>query len=144
MSVTLCLLVLGLVVGLSTANSLGVPEYSEIVPHRALYQGSKTNVPPSWPVFPTSVAADSVAAVKEGAVIVSNGHLFFGKAFALVQLNHALPPSSKLVVWDGHLVAVASPDEMCTLSCSLMIPRPQHAKLVYAKRLAWAEYTVSQ
>ena len=136
MSVTLCLLVLGLVVGLSTANSLGVPEYSEIVPHRALYQGSKTNVPPSWPVFPTSVAADSVAAVKEGAVIVSNGHLFFGKAFALVQLNHALPPSSKLVVWDGHLVAVASPDEMCTLSCSFDDPQAPACKTVVCEKVS--------
>ena len=65
---------------------------------------------------------------------ISNGRLFFGKAFALVQINHVLAPSSKLVVWDGGLVAFASPDEMCTLSCSFDDPQAPACKTVVCQK----------
>lgn len=109
------------VFGVSVASAAFSPpaSYVEVVPQRALYKGAKSNVPPSWPVFPTATPGKDVVAVKEGFVVLAEGKMFFGPAFAAVAFDQAdLPGGSRLVAFNGALVGFASPDQFCSLSCS--------------------------
>jgi hypothetical protein len=97
--------------------------YTELVPSRFLYSSAtsrnKTETPP-WPLFPSKQPGEQAAVVTEGVLILADGKVFLGQSFVPVDFKIPVPSGSKMVVTAaGVLLAIATPNMLCSLDCNL-------------------------